>query len=319
MLSASEHAEVVERYLLDEVRANRVIKVHSVDEAKLIGVHCSPVGVIPKKNRPDKWRLIVDLSTPEGHSVNDGISKELPSLSYISVDAVISGIVSLGRGALMAKMDIQQAYRNIPVHPGDRPLLGMHWKGSVFMDAALPFGLRSAPLIFSAVADAAQHVMEQMGAQWVAHYVDDFITLGSPDSDECAKNVTIMHEACARLGLPVATEKDEGPATAISFVGIELDSGAMEIRLPQDKLTRLKSDLAGWRGRKACKKRDLLSLIGVLSHACKAFRAGRSFLRRLIDLSMLAKLLTTMSGSAKTLGLTLRGGLSMLNPGMGWR
>ena len=164
MLSASEHAEVVERYLLDEVRANRVIKVHSVDEAKLIGVHCSPVGVIPKKYRPDKWRLIADLSTPEGHSVNDGISKELASLSYISVDAVISGIVSLGRGALMAKMDIQQAYRNIPVHPGDRPLLGMHWKGSVFMDAALPFGLRSAPLIFSAVADAAQHVMEQMGA-----------------------------------------------------------------------------------------------------------------------------------------------------------
>lgn len=42
-------------------------------------------------------------------------------------------------------------------------------------------------------------------------------------------------------------------------------------------------------GRKACKKRDLLSLIGVLSHACKAVRAGRSFLRRLIDLSMVVK------------------------------
>ena len=29
------------------------------------------LGVIPKQNRPNNWRLIVDLSSPEGHSVND--------------------------------------------------------------------------------------------------------------------------------------------------------------------------------------------------------------------------------------------------------
>ena len=44
-----------------------------------------------------------------------------------------------------------------------------------------------------------------------------------------------------------------------------------------------------WRGRRVCKKRELLSLIGLLSHACKVVRAGRSFLRRLIDLSMIPK------------------------------
>ncbi len=59
----------------------------------------------------------------------------------------------------------------------------------------------------------------------------------------------------------------------------------MEVRLPQAKLEQLTITLATWRGRKAGKKRDLLSLIGSLSHACKAVRAGRSFLRRLIDLS----------------------------------
>ncbi len=72
-------------------------------------------------------------------------------------------------------------------------------------------------------------------------------------------------------------------------MGIDIDTVAMELRLPKDKLTRLTSDLAGWRGRKACRQRDLLSLIGMLLHACKVIRAGRTFMRRLIELSMTAK------------------------------
>ena len=81
--------------------------------------------MIPKKNRPGKWRLIIDLSSPDGHSVNDGISKELTSLTYMSVDDVVRGLLQRGRGALLEKMDIKQAYRNIPVDSQDRLLLGM--------------------------------------------------------------------------------------------------------------------------------------------------------------------------------------------------
>ena len=163
----------------------------------------------------------------------------------------------------------------------------MKWKGDIlYLDAALPVGLRSAPLIFSAVADALQWIMESMEVQWVVHYIDDFVTLGVPDSTECEENISIKRNACDRVGLPIEHEKDEGPATTISFVGIELDSVAKEIRLPQETLKRLKEELSAWRSRKACKKRELLSLIGLLSHACKAVRAGRSFLHRLIDLSM---------------------------------
>ena len=103
----------------------------------------------------------MDLSSPGGSSVNDGISKELASQSYASLDEVVGQVMRLGRGALMAKMDIKQVYHNIPVHPADRPLLGMRWEDKVYMDMTLPFGLRSAPLIFTAVADALQWIMKQ--------------------------------------------------------------------------------------------------------------------------------------------------------------
>ncbi len=131
--------------------------------------------------------------------------------------------------------------------------------------------------------------MQQKGASVVFHYVDDFITLGAPRSAECSNNNVIMHETCEYLGLSPEPEKDEGPDTAISFTGIEIDSIAMELKLPAEKLSRLKAELGYLRKRKACKKRELLSLLGLLAHASKVVRAGRTFVRRLIDLSTTAK------------------------------
>ena len=64
----------------------------------MVVVLCSPLGVIPKKNRINKLRHILDLSAPEGASVNDGIPKELASLAYPSVDDVVSEVVGGGVG-----------------------------------------------------------------------------------------------------------------------------------------------------------------------------------------------------------------------------
>ena len=127
-------------------------------------VQVSPFGVIPKSEQ-GKWRLILDLSSSQGQSVNDGISKELCSLSYISVDNVVAKVMGVGRGALMAKFDLKSAYRYIPVHPDDRWLLDMELDGRLFVDTTLPFGLRSAPIIFNAVAEALAYVIREKGVR----------------------------------------------------------------------------------------------------------------------------------------------------------
>ena len=57
--------------------------------------------------------------------MNDGIAKESAGLSYVTVDDVVACILQVGKGAKLAKIDIKQAYRNVPVHPQDRHLLGM--------------------------------------------------------------------------------------------------------------------------------------------------------------------------------------------------
>ena len=81
---------------------------------------------------------------------------DLCSVKYVTVDDAVAAVKQIGLGAELAKVDIRSAYRIIPVHPEDRWLLGMVWEGALYIDTVLPFGLRSAPKIFNAVADAVE-------------------------------------------------------------------------------------------------------------------------------------------------------------------
>ena len=282
MRSAGEHPDVVQRYL-DEERASGALR-GPVQHPE--AVHVSPFGVIPKSGPQGRWRLIVNLSSPIGGSVNDGISPAACSVEYVRLDEAVRRCARLGKGTSLVKVDIKSAYRIVPVHPDDRHLLCVAWRGDVFVDTALPFGLRSAPVIFSAVADALLWIMLDRGIQDGVHYLDDYLLLGSPATAAGERNRRIALETCAELGVPVAVQKLEGRSTCVVFLGLKLDTEKQEVRLPAEKLDRVRGLIRLWQARKKCSKRDLLSLVGLLHHAATAIPAGRSFVRRLIDLSM---------------------------------
>ena len=169
--------------------------------------------------------------------------------------------------------------------------LGMRWQGSLFVDTVLPFGLRSAPKVFTAVADALEWCYLQVGVSYSQHYLDDFLTMGPPAKDRCAMNLGLIHTECSRLGVPIKEEKVKGPTTSPSFLGIVLDMERMELRLPPPKLTRIKELLTQWPQAQRRPKRDLhvLFSIGHLAHTCKVISPGRIFLWRMIDLAAKVK------------------------------
>ena len=68
---------------------------------------------------------------------------------------------------------------NISVHSDDRWLLGMSWRGGIFIDAVLPFGLRSVPKIFNSEVDALEWIVHNVGVKKVCHYLDNFLVLVS--------------------------------------------------------------------------------------------------------------------------------------------
>ena len=98
----------------------------------------------------------------------------------------------MGKGSLKAKIDIKAAYRLVPVAPQQRHYLGMSWKNQIHVDGMLPFGLRSAPKIFNAVADALKWCVSKEGVEWIYHYLDDFAVLDLPGTEQCAQSLNTL-------------------------------------------------------------------------------------------------------------------------------
>ena len=245
-----------------------------------LGLQISPIGVIPKCNRNDKWRLIINLSAPLGISANDAIDSELSSIAYTSIDDATHMINHLGQGCLLAKFDLQEAYRAVPVHPLDQPKLAVTWNDDILIDRALPFGLRSAPKLFSALTDGFMWALHHNGIQQALHYLDDFLILGQANTRECQDWLSKALSLCDQVGLRVAPEKTEGPTTKLISLGIELDTQKMQLRLPLDKIARLRAAIARWSHHRASqRKRDLLSLIG----PCTQGRTARACLYKKLD------------------------------------
>ena len=143
--SATSLSAKVDEYLRDEVEAGNLNRV-----AESPSIHISPIGFIPNINKPGRYRLIVNLSAPEGASVNNGISSVASSFHYITVRETARMIP---QGAFLAKIDLKAAYRKVPVHPQDHYLLGISWKDQIFCNKVLPFGLRSAPIIGASLSE----------------------------------------------------------------------------------------------------------------------------------------------------------------------
>jgi len=262
---------------------------------------------------PTKWRIIHDLSWPAAHSVNDGIPKELFSCTYDALDRAISQLKLHGKGALMSKLDLSDAFRHILVRHEDWELLGSTWQIDIngtlttvyFVDAFLPFELRSSPALFLKYVDILSFTMRDRGASPIWNYLDDFWTCGPPAPDPlCQTNLDLMLSTCADLGFNSNPAKTVVPCTTLELLGIELDSIAQEARISQTRLDETLNLLRMWQTKASCTKRQLQSLIGKLNFICSVCRPGRTFLRRMIELlskgSPRAIISVLLSSSSKT-------------------
>ena len=185
---------------------------------QISGLHLNRFGVIPKST-PGKFRLITDLFSPPGSSVNDLIPDSEAAVSYTGISAAFAIIVKFGQVALLAKFDISRAYCLLPMHPNHHHYLGMFWKDRFFVDLALPFGLRSASRIFSRFAEVLLAILKSSnGGPYLQNYLDDFLIISAPTPNLCQSQLSQWLCVCHLLGIPIAPDRTEGPSSSLTFL-----------------------------------------------------------------------------------------------------
>ena len=284
--SAIEHGTKVSEVVSTDLRMGRLHGPFSNPPYQAYII--SPLGAIKKKDS-EKIRLIHDLSYPARGSVNALIDPTEFSLKYASIDDAVAHCNNFSdHPPFLAKLDLQDAFKFIRIHPEDWHLMGFSWpdgggSSRFFFSKVLSFGLRSAPALFDVFASALLQFMIHNGApSTIVRYVDDFLIV-APDVGSCQEGLTIMLETCARAGFPVQPSKVTAPATEVKFLGITIDSISRTLSIDRDRLDEVIDLVTQLLPLRTVTKRRLLSVIGKLAFASRVVRTGRAFLGRLID------------------------------------
>jgi hypothetical protein len=194
------------------------------------------------------------------------------------MDEVLEMVASLPAGAFLAKLDIKDAFRHIPVRQDDWPLLGFKWAGQYYYEKFLPFGLRSSPYLFDMLGSLIEDVL-RLHISHLARYVDDFIVAGAT-FDQCAAQVSKFKHLFHLLNIPLKEDGSDCPNTTKVYLGIEIDTIRQIVRIDNERIAKTQALLAEWASRSFSTKKELEALIGTLAFICRVVKPGRTFLNR---------------------------------------
>lgn len=241
----------------------------------------SALGAIKKDN--NKVRLIHDASRPAGESLNDFCEKE-----RFQYECVQDAVTMITPGCWMAKVDLQSAYRSVKVHPSNYPFTGLSWtfegdcEPTFLFDTRLCFGARRAPFVFNHLTQSVKAMMQARGYKGIVCFLDDFLIIDK-QKEVCQQAVQILVKLLRELGFSINYDKMVMPSQCLTFLGININSVEMNLKLPADKLMDIHSTIASLINKRKATKKELQRLAGKLAFANQCVYGGVFFVRRLHD------------------------------------
>ena len=190
---ALENPAAVDAKLQKELGAGQLARPFSSPPFQNFRV--SPLGLVPKKQLGE-FRMIHHLSFPKGTSLNDGIPDVETSVRYATVDDAIMLRKLAGLGCFLAKTDIKNAFRIIPINPADYHLLGIKWRKLYCYDRAMPTGCSSSCRTFEAFSTAVEWIaQEKLLIDKLLNLLDDFLIISST-YDVCKAHLALLIRLC---------------------------------------------------------------------------------------------------------------------------
>ena len=282
-LSVNTNPEVALSKVMGEVRKGRI--AGPFDSPPLPFFRCSPLS-LREKSTPGQFRLLHNLSYPHNNSsVNSNIPRRCTKTEYATFDDAVD-IINSYDSPFLAKTDIAEAFRLIPLHPSNYSLTGFKLDGHYYYDRCLPMGASSSCLIFERFSDAIVFILKtRYLVKHIVKVLDDFLFIAET-YESCLGALIAFKHLSGIINLPIAHHKTEGPTHVLTFLGIQLDTELGIVSIPRNKIIPYTEAITTAIAGKKLTLRDLRSLTGKLAFVSQIIPVGRCFLRRLYDLTI---------------------------------
>lgn len=273
---SKEAKDVINEIITSELAEEKYILTDSKPKC----IHS--LGAVPKSG--GGFRPITDCSRPQNASVNSYMMESSPRFTYQTVDYITE---LMQPNDFSTTVDIASAYRSVSIYPEHRKYQGIRWQidgeEKYLLDTRLCFGIKSAPFIFTQISNFIVRAMHRRGFFKIANYLDDYVIFDE-SFDSCIYAQSVLVHLLISLGFAPAWKKCSAPSRCTRYLGIIFDSVNMELRLPEDKLYKLREELTFFQNKKRVTKKQIQKLAGYLAHCSKVVRGGRLFSRRIISL-----------------------------------
>ncbi|THH14019.1 hypothetical protein EUX98_g9656, partial [Antrodiella citrinella] len=249
---------------------------------------------VDKAGAPGKYRLVQNCSykNDEGVSVNSQINSDDFPTRWGTAAQVAKIISTAPLGAQAASLDIDSAFRNIPILPAHKKFLVIQRElGEFFIDHVCPFGIASGPGIQGEPMDAVVDIIEAHDIKPNKKWVDDLINFRFPLGVDPASGayiyaygLTDIFRVTAPLGVPWHPKKITDYSHEVVYLGFLWNLETRTVSLPDTKREKYTSKLVkildGMPERRVSQK-DLMSINGTLSHITFVYPHGLSYLTNL--------------------------------------
>ncbi|KZS04654.1 Uncharacterized protein APZ42_032360 [Daphnia magna] len=167
----------------------------------------------------------------------------------------------------LVKLDLQNAYFLVPVVKEHQKFFKFFWKGIIYQyvwSVCLPFGLSSAPRVFTKVMKPLIARLRALGIRLII-YLDDILIMGS-SHDEASRHLKVTIDLLQSVGFLISWEKSVlFPAQTIEFLGLNIDSRISTISLPPAKVDSIIALCYSLLRADQVKLRDIAKILGNFS------------------------------------------------------
>lgn len=190
------------------------------------GQFVSPVFLTPKSN--GSFRFILNLK-----SLNKFVKAP-----HFKMEDIRTASKLVSNGAYMATIDLKEAYFLVPIHESYKKYLRFRFDCQLHEFNCLPYGLSSAPYVFTKLLKPLLAFLRGQGHIIVA-YLDDLLCIGS-SSNTCENTVKAVVTNLERLGFVINHEKcNTTPKQICKFLGFKINTCSMSLQLPTEKINKI--------------------------------------------------------------------------------